>query len=453
MSHSTTPFSFEMPATTRLEQLQWLSNDPQSQFIKNVVHELDKNQWLSKDEQEHRQLQQLRMIVQHCVQQVPYYRETLKHIDFASLTFEDFSEIPILSKDIIRTRQQQLVADPFRQAANIHMLQEFHTSGSTGTPMRIFRGSNNILFTRAISLHYHLCHQRDFSLTNTSIMTLKKPVTGQAGYWAGHVKTGPGYTLDISENTSALWQRLLEIQPHYIQTHPSTLKRLIEISREKNQSLDKLKEVRTFGELLEPSIKKLCSQHWQVALADNYSCEEMATMAFTCKGKQHYHPVNENLYMEIVDEDGNACAPGKIGRILVTQLKNLAMPLLRYELGDMGVWGEGCDCGRNLPVIERIEGRKRNLVVLPDGNTFHPVFDEEKILEIANIQRYQFIQKDLQHIEIHLLSKTLTTQQEQALSAIFDKTFKSAFNYRFIYEDDLPFSRRNKFEIFKSEVS
>lgn len=441
-----------MPSISRLEQLQWLSDDSKNQYIKSAVYELEKNQWLSRDEQEHKQLQQLKLLVQHCFQQVPYYREILKDIDLANLTFETFSRIPVLGKDTIRAREDQLIASSFKSPENAQQMKAFHTSGSTGTPMRVFRGTRNILFTRAISLHYHLCHQRDFSLSNASIMTLPSSANNNIGNWASNIKTGPGYALDISQNTDVLWRRLIEIQPHYIQTHPSTLKRLLEISREKNQSLENLKEVRTFGEILEPAIRKLCGQLWQVPLADNYSCEEVATMAFTCKGKQHYHPVNDNLYLEIVDADGNRSAPGQVGRILVTQLKNMVMPLLRYELGDMGVWGTHCDCGRHLPVIERIEGRKRNLVILPDGNTFHPVFDEEKILQIAYIQRYQFIQTSLFDIEVNLLSPPLTQKQEQALSAVFDKTFKHSFNYHFIYQNELPFSKRNKFELFKCEV-
>ena len=452
MTSSGTSFSAEAASRTRLDQLQW-SSDSRNQFIKNALHELEKNQWHSRDEQQHRQLQQLQKIVTYCFEQVPYYGDVLNTIDYTKLSFENFSQIPILTKELIRANQEQLLALPFRQSENAHLIQVFHTSGSTGTPMKVFRGSKNILFTRAVSLHYHLSHHRDMNLTNANITTVKSPPGKNAGNWASGVKTGPGYSLDISENTNVLWDSLLEFQPDYLQTHPSTLKRLIEISREKNQQLGHLKEVRTFGELLEPSIRKLCAQHWQVTLADNYSCEEMATMAFTCKDKQHYHPVIDNVYLEIVDEDGKACAPGQIGRILVTQLKNLAMPLLRYELGDMGVWGTSCDCGRHLPVIARIEGRKRNLVVLPDGNTFHPVFDEEKILEVAAISRYQFIQKDLHLIEIYLLHKALTEAQENSLRFIFDKTFKNKFNYKFIYQDEIPFLQRNKFEIFKSEVS
>jgi len=159
-----------------------------------------------------------------------------------------------------------------------------------------------------------------------------------------------------------------------------------------------------------------------------------------------------NVYMEIVNSDGQACAPGGIGRILVTQLRNLAMPLVRYELGDMGVWGESCDCGRAYPVLKRIEGRKRNLVVLPDGDTFHPVFDEKAILSVANIKRYQIIQKDLKRIEINILGNPLSKEKEDALKSIFQLSFKNSFELKFIYQDNIPFTKRNKFEIFKSEV-
>ena len=167
--------------------------------------------------------------------------------------------------------------------------------------------------------------------------------------------------------------------------------------------------------------------------------------------------MTDNVYIEVIDNKGNPCKPGELGRILVTQLKNLSMPLLRYEIGDMGVWeeswGKPCSCGRITPVLRRIEGRTRNLVVLPDGDTFHPVFDESAILAITPIKRYQVIQKDLKTIEINILGKPLNAEKEQALKIIFKKTFKNTFDFNFIYQDDIPFSNRNKFEIFKTEVN
>lgn len=439
---------------TTFANIKWLpSNNPQTQALRQFVSELENKQWQHSEQHKQALHHALSSVLEHCKNHVAYYQAMLKDLDCKNIKFSDFEKLPILSKDLIREHGDALVASQFKQESMAAQMHAFHTSGSTGTPMKIYRGIRNILLTRALSLHYHLCHDRNFDLSNVNIVT-SDVYNLSPGYWASAIETGAGYKIPISERSNIIFDHLLKLQPNYIQTHPSTLKRLIDISLERGQKLDTLKEVRTFGELLEPTIKAACKEHWDVALSDNYSSEEMATMAFSCpKHPEHYHVMTDSIYLEIVDEQGRPCAANQIGRILVTQLKNLAMPLIRYELGDMGVWGEPCDCGRAYPVLKRIEGRKRNLVVLPDGDTFHPVFDEKAILSVAPIKRYQIIQKDLHTIEINILGKSLSPEKENALKDIFNITFKNAFNFNFVYQNDIPFSKRNKFEIFKSEVN
>jgi phenylacetate-coenzyme A ligase PaaK-like adenylate-forming protein len=69
---------------------------------------------------------------------------------------------------------------------------------------------------------------------------------------------------------------------------------------------------------------------------------------------------SESVLLEIVDDAGRACAPGRAGRVVVTSLHNFATPLIRYELGDLAEFGAPCACGRSLPVISRVLGRSRS---------------------------------------------------------------------------------------------
>ena len=437
-----------------LDNVKWIQkNSPQQDFIRKSVHELETNQWQSKEQHAFRSIKNLSSTLNHCKQNVDFYKNILQDIDCGNITIEDFSKLPILTKDLIRKNGNALIATSFKRPEGQRNMQAFHTSGSTGTPMKVYRGNRNIIYTRAISLHYHLVHQRDFDLSNVNIVT-SNSYQLNAGSWASNIQTGPGYKIPINEKSNVIFDHLIKLQPHYIQTHPSTLKRLIDISIERGQGLDSLVEVRTFGELLEANIKKACQEHWQVPLSNNYSCEEIATMAFSCPENDHLHVVSDNVYIEVVDDNGKPCAPGELGRILVTQLKNFAMPLVRYEIGDMGVMGEPCTCGRSTPVLTRIEGRVRNLVVLPDGDTFHPVFDEAAMLAVSPIKRYQVVQKDTNSIEINIMGEALSPEKETALQAVFQQTFKNNthFKYKLIYHKDIPFSKRNKFEIFKSEI-
>lgn len=440
-------------AASTFKKLQW--RNPQNQFIKKSLEGLEDTQFLSADDLQFGQLHNLREVVNYCYVNVPYYRNILKDLFQQDFDFSDFANLPPLRKDQIKDNVSALIPNKFKTPEARYTLGKFTTSGSTGTPMIVYRTIHNVLFTQALSLRYHLWQQRDLSLTNANIVTTKEDPPEKVASWAANLKTGDGYIIDISSNSRDIFDRLLDIQPHYIQTHPSTLKRLIDISLERGEKLTHLKEVRTFGELVEPLIQKKCIEHWQVAMADNYSCEEMGSMAFQCKGKSHYHVQIENVLIEIVDQDGKPCKSGEIGRVLVTQLKNLGMPLLKYELGDMARWSltGNCDCGRNHPIIESIEGRIRNLVKLPSGDTFHPVFDEEPLLAIASVKQYQFTQKSLESIEVALVcEQKLNAEQEKSFARELNKMFKHDFKYHFNYQNEITLGHRNKFEIFRTEI-
>src|SRR5262249_55050162 len=87
-----------------------------------------------------------------------------------------------------------------------------------------------------------------------------------------------------------------------------------------------------------------------------------------------YHVQAERVIVELLDDAGAPAQIGAIGRVVVTDLHNFATPLLRYDLGDYAEVVAPCPCGRGLPSLGRIWGRRRNLLTLPGGTTVWPVF-------------------------------------------------------------------------------
>ena len=106
-----------------------------------------------------------------------------------------------------------------------------------------------------------------------------------------------------------------------------------------------------------------------------------------------------------------ACAPGQIGRIVVTSLHNFAMPLIRYDIGDFAQVGEACDCGRGLPVLTRILGRVRNTLVTADGKRYWPVFGTRALMDSAPVRQYQFVQKSPQRIQARVVASAPLTRR------------------------------------------
>ena len=122
----------------------------------------------------------------------------------------------------------------------------------------------------------------------------------------------------------------------------------------------------------EPELRAACRDLWGVPLHDVYSANELGYIALQCPESEQYHVMSECALVEVIDGDGRPCRPGETGRLVLSSLHNYAMPLLRYEIGDYAEVGDQCPCGRGLPLLNRIAGRERNMLVLPDGRQHWP---------------------------------------------------------------------------------
>lgn len=110
----------------------------------------------------------------------------------------------------------------------------------------------------------------------------------------------------------------------------------------------------TLGSLVTDEIREIVMEGLGTRIVDRYSTEETGYIALQCPKHNHFHVISPVTHVEIVDEDNNPCPVGTPGRVLLTSMQSYAMPLVRYEIGDMAEWGEPCDCGITLPVIKKL---------------------------------------------------------------------------------------------------
>ncbi len=132
------------------------------------------------------------------------------------------------------------------------------------------------------------------------------------------------------------------------------------------------------------------------------------------------------------------------------------MPLIRYDIGDYAEVGAPCPCGRGLPVIKRIYGRRQNMLVLPGGEERWPLLSSDDIRhlrQLAPISQYQFAQKYLEHLELRLVGERAFTAEEKGkLGTWVQEKFAYPFAVTITELDSLPRTRAGKFEDFVSEI-
>jgi phenylacetate-CoA ligase len=317
-------------------------------------------------------------------------------------------------------------------------------------------------FEHVFTLRDQLWHRFDF--TNTmAVIRLSSHGAGKYpdglsaanwGPWTGAIfESGPSYLLNTQATVDQQAEWLSRRDPHYLMTYPSNLMALITLCRERDISFANLQAVVTIAEALHPEVRQACREVWGVPLFDIYSAAEAGYIALQCPDHEHYHVQSENVFVEVLDEEGRRCRPGETGRVVVTPLHNFAMPLIRYDIGDYAVVGEPCPCGRGLPVLQRILGRTRNMLTLPSGEKRWPSFTAEVILAVAPIRQIQLIQHSLVEIEVKLaVNDPLTPGQERRLREVLSEHLGHGFTLGFTYVDEISRSAGGKYEDFRSEI-
>jgi phenylacetate-CoA ligase len=401
------------------------------------------------------QFQQLTRLLHHAKTTVPFYRDRLAGIaEDLPLDAAAFAQIPLLRRQDIQENFDALIT--LALPPDHGGMQEGQTSGSTGSPIRFMGTPLTEVFWHAFTLRDHLWQRRDFSAKLAAIRA--RVSLGAAAGWGASTdsafSTGPSVMFNTEQSYPQQAQWLMQENPDYLISIASNMQELARHCGRHGLRPTRLREVRTYGEALHPDARAVVRSAWGVPVIDMYSCREAGYLALQCPQHEHYHVQAEGVYLELLDEQGRPCAPGTLGRVVITVLHNFAMPLIRYDIGDYAEAGEPCDCGRKLPVIRRIVGRVRNMLRLPDGSLRHPRFGEAQFGIIAPVRQFQVVQKTLHDIEVALVvARTLTPAEEDTLRVQILKNLGHSFRLSFVYKDNIPRSAGGKYEDFRSEVT
>lgn len=400
------------------------------------------------------QLRQAAVLLQHAQATVPWYRETLAGRSVArEMAAAEWLDLPTLDRTAVQAEFERLRSGAVPPShGKVHAGQ---TSGSTARPIRFLSTDVSQLIWQALTLREHLWHRRDFAGKLAAIRI--KVDEGRYPNWGAPVaavcRTGPAATLNVHTDVAAQLDWLLREDPDYLITHPSNLGALAELALVRGVRPARLRQARTYSEALRPGLRERVQAAFGVGIADTYSCEEAGYIALQCPEHDHYHVQSESLLVEVLDERGRPCGPGETGEVVLTTLHNFAMPLIRYRLGDYAEVGEACPCGRGLPVLKRIHGRQRNMIVLPDGRRHWPSFPAELWRAVAPVEQFRLVQKTREDIEAqYVMARPLAPDEEMRLAAALQERLGYPFRIVLRRMDAIQRGANHKFEDFISEL-
>ncbi len=361
---------------------------------------LSKTQWYDREELSRLQLHRLRKMLRHCYDTVPYYRTLMdnKGIDPNAIrTLEDIQVFPVLSK-------KDVLAAPHRFLSTVYpklMLRRAHTGGTTGTPMDVYRSPLSIG-----TEHAFVKRQWDWAG-----ITLKD----RCAYLTGRIVAPPDgtdgclYAYDpfarelilstyhLSTQTARMY---LDIMKKYgvraIAGYPSSVFLLARVCLDCGFDM-KLRAALTSSETLTDPMRQTISKAFGCAVYDFYGSAERVCYIHTCE-RGRYHIVPEYGLTELIPED--VSDSGRC-RIIATGFWNYAMPLIRYDTGDVVIKSEErCPCGRAFPVVKSIEGRQGDVIRTPSQREFGCAVLTHLLYGTGNIIESQIIQDRLDRIVI-----------------------------------------------------
>lgn len=458
----TTSTSNRLPFASSLAEIAWpAAVSPRGMAVLSLLFQLERTERWPAGRLRDFQRAQLKRLVTHAAAHVPFYRDRLASL--AGAEGEAFREawqrLPLLSRAEVQQAGDDLLSRDIPEGHG--GLSEIFTSGSTGRPVRALRTELSELYWSAVTVRDHLWHGRDLS---GKLAAIRDSTAGKALYPEGErlerwgfstadiFETGPCVTLNITTAVDDQLAWLVRERPDYLLTHPTILDRLLRHSARTGLRPSGLKQILTLSEILPDGLRDLCREIWGASIRDTYSSREVGYLALQCPEAGHYHLQSETVLVEILDRQGRACAPGEIGRVVATPLHNVAMPLLRYELGDYAEVGDVCGCGRSLPVIRRILGRRQNMLRLADGGERWPLLSSDdigRLLAVAPIRHYQFAQTHLDRLEVRLqTTRPLDDGETRRVVAWAHAKFGAALRIELAYPATLERSAAGKFEDF-----
>lgn len=347
-----------------------------------------------------RDLQHARLadLLAHALTRVPVYRALGTDPDAArSDPWAVLAGWPPVTKADVRSRLIDHCDDEI-DPAQCRFVQ---TSGTTGEPLRVVHDVPHVAHAHALALRrivgfglpfdrkvlhpYHTSLDRWFEYTAPAHGFARIAEFGASGddaYWADIVDRVRGY------------------RPEVVVGHPTRcveLADLLSAAGAVGQVRPRL--IMTWGERLTPVMVARLRDCFAAPISDMYGIREVGTVAAQCP-RGRYHVEAERLWVEVLDANGRAVPDGTTGEIVVTNLVNRAMPLIRYRTGDLGaLGGGGCDCGVPGPVMTIVEGREPGDIVLPDGSRV-PVLPIVRLMQALPIERHQVVQTAVDQVTV-----------------------------------------------------
>ncbi|EMS70341.1 phenylacetate--CoA ligase family protein [Ruminiclostridium cellobioparum] len=409
----------------------------------------------SLDEIQSYQVDKLKSLLIESFKYVPYYHKLFDECGFNPERFsnlDDLCKIPILTKKDINTNRNDLISKNYQNKK----LVEISTGGTTGTPMVLYfskqskyvRIGNWTKWKKVSGVDFKNDRYCYIGKILNSDFPIKKDQLNDIILFASNKMTEP--------NILKLIEELKIFKPVYIQGYASALYILATGIKKLNIDVSqlRLKAILTSSDTLFPTYRDTIEKVFNCKVFDHYGQNEDCIVGTECELHNGYHIHEETTYAEVIDLISNRPSDA-IGKIVGTNLWNYAMPLIRYEIGDVGrLVSESCECGSKHRRILDFQGRLDDIIKLPDGTPISAgSLNQPMKKSVQEIIEIQYIQKSINSLDINIVPDVHFSQKTiEKFSRELENLIGNNLEIQFKIVDSIPREKNGKYRFIKSEL-
>lgn len=386
----------------------------------NYYNDLKQRDNLSTEELTSMQFRRLKILLEHCYSNVPYYKNMFNKLGIHPTmikTVSDYSNlVPVLTKQDIRENLEYLV-DP-----NIPKSQICYdsTSGSTGIPLQLIRSKEDQEYGFAMRYRSNAwCGWKYYDksvwfVSDTRHIKELDRLKGRLGLWAKRRLLIN--TKKITKENMFNWvKQIRSHKPNFVYGYSSLLAEFSQFILENNIEISRIEGVYSTAEVLRS--REIISRAFNAPVYDQYGASEVPCIAHECKNGSMHINIDE-LLIEFIDLEPNS----EIKKIICTPLYLYGMPFLRYDLQDAAIPSEKkCDCGLPYPVMELKVGRASDNLISPTGKIVSGITFSWYITDATKgIKQYQIIQEDISKFLVRLVVDKNNIENEKNIRNIME---------------------------------
>ena len=422
------------------------------QSVASKLRFLQTSQWWTQEQINTYQNEHLKFLIRHAYSTVPYYKDLFNSLNIKPEDItckDDLKKLPVLTKKIIREEgTDRFTSDSFPARKRINM----STSGSTGEPLLYYTSRD--AYSLNIAANLRGWYWMGFRLGDKYMKLSQNPRKNLIKRLQDRLSKNCYLSTNplIDENFNSILEKVESYKPAVIRSNPDPLLFLARYRKQHPNFIYSPLTITTTGATLFPEARKEIEEAFGCKIYDTYSCEGNSNF-FECPSHTGYHSAEEYGISEILDENEHPVRSG-FGRLVATDLWNLAHPFIRYDTGDLvEIDTKECECHRTHLKIKRILGRSSDAFTRNNRkfifHHFTVFFSRRDLPCFGTIKQFQIINQKVRVLFKLVVNQTFNEAISSFIRTYWQKEMQTTVEIQIV--EHIPLTESGKHQLIINE--